>query len=311
MSKLGKTLIIANPAAQNGGGAKAAEIAAGVLIEHCEQDSIDLAMTESARHAERIAENMTDYDTVLALGGDGVIHEVVNGLMQRPATRRPHFGVIPSGSGNDFAKTLGMETDLRKACEQLLTLDARPTDVGCVNGHYFAETLSFGLDAAIALGTVEKRILTGRTGLALYASSALDQLRNNYKFYDYTMTIDGSTTATGRSITFAIQNGPYYGGGFMICPDARVDDDLLSVCISHPPASKINAVRLFVLAKGGKHINAKQFEFFEAQTIDVHFHDEPPCQMDGERLEGTDFHIEIAHNALNVLREDDTSEQSA
>ena len=108
-----RTLLIANPVAQSGRGAQGACDAKRMLREGSVGKNIptelDVLLTERPGHASEIAaQRGASYDTVVALGGDGVIHEVVNGLMRIPAELRPCLAVVPLGSGNDFARTLGM-----------------------------------------------------------------------------------------------------------------------------------------------------------------------------------------------------------
>lgn len=299
---LGKTLLIANPAAQNGNGAAAAERAATVLRAQLGEDALVLVETAGPRHACDIAERAEGCSTVLALGGDGVIHEVVSGLMRRPMHERPCFGVIPVGSGNDYARTLGMRCNVDEACAQLLAAQEVRADVGRVNNHWFAETLSFGLDAAIALDTVGRRVRTGRTGTSLYMASGFDQLIHHLDTYQYRASFDDATTVAGESITFAVQIGPYYGGGFKICPHARIDDGLLDVCVAHPPIGVAGAAVIFLRAKSGHHVGFKQIELKQCQTLRVEFAVAPPAQMDGERIEGRVFDIAIEPGALRVLR---------
>lgn len=297
----GKTLLIANPAAQNGAGAAAADRAASLLRAALGRDAVVLVKTAGPRHASEIAERAEGCSCVLALGGDGVIHEAATGLMRRPADARPAFGIVPVGSGNDYARTLGMSCKVDEACAQLLAAEARPADLGRVNGHWFVETLSFGLDAAIALDTVERRKRTGRTGTVLYAEAGVDQLLHHLDVRRYTASFDGGEPVSGESITFAVQLGPSYGGGFKICPDARLDDGLFDVCIAHPPVSVGRAALIFALAKSGKHTRFKQMEFLRAGALHVEFDEVPPAQMDGELIEARTFDVAVEPRALNVL----------
>ena len=277
---LGKTLLIANPAAQNGNGAAAAERAAALLGDALGDGALDVASTRGPGEAVRLAAGAGAYDTVLALGGDGVIHEAANGLMRLPAGERPTFGIVPVGSGNDYARTLGMSArSVGAAVAQLLAARARPADVGRCNGEFFVETLSFGVDAAIALDTVERRARTGRTGTALYLASGMDQLLHHLDCHRYTA----------------------YGGGFRICPDARIDDGLLDVCIAHPPFGVARAVFVFLLAKGGRHTGFRQIELRRARTLSVRFDAPPPVQIDGEPLEAAEYAIDVVPRALGVL----------
>ena len=298
---MGKVLLIANPAAQNGKGIDAAALAEVLLEEALGEEQFSLALTTRPNHAADIAAQAEGFDTVVALGGDGVIHEVANGLMHHPANARPTLGIIPVGSGNDYAKALGMPKGVDAACQALLTCAPRSVDVGKVNDSYFVETLSFGLDAAIALDTVDRRVRTGRKGAALYMASGFDQLAHHFDVFSYEATFDGAEPIRSSSITFAVQIGPFYGGGFNVCPNAKMDDGEFDICISHPPVSVPHAAFIFLLAKSGKHTKAKPIEMLRADHVHVTFDAAPPAQMDGERIEGTSFDISLEQGALNVL----------
>ncbi|WP_418831446.1 diacylglycerol/lipid kinase family protein [Paraeggerthella sp.] len=297
----GTILLIANPAAQNGNGAAAADRAAAALRAQLGEDRVVLARTAGPRHASEIAERAEGCSTVVALGGDGVIHEVAGGLLRRPLDRRPALGVVPVGSGNDYARTLGMSHKVDEACAQVLAAQARPVDVGRVNDDWFLETLSFGLDAAIAHDTVDRRVRTGRTGALLYMESGVDQLLHHLDLYRYRASFDGGKAVDSQSIMFAVQIGPYYGSGFKICPDALVDDGFLDVCIAHPPVSVARALCIFMRAKDGKHVGFKQVELRRCRTLRVEFDQAPPAQVDGERLSGCTFDISVDRGALHVL----------
>ncbi len=301
MADLGRTLLVANPAAQNGRGGRAVDQAAAWLREQLPEGALTVARTSGPRHATALVARAEGFDTVIALGGDGVIHEVANGLMERPAGHRPTLGVLPMGSGNDYARTLGMASDLRRACGQLLAAEPRPADVGCVNGRWFVETLSFGLDAAIALDTVERRVRTGRTGTLLYMEAGFDQLINHLGSYGYSLSLDGGEPVRGRSIIFAVQVGPYYGSGFKVCPDAAIDRGAFSLCIAHPPVSRAKAAYIFLRAKRGRHVGARPIEMLSARSLRIEFDEEPPAQMDGEAIHGRTFEATLEPAALSVL----------
>lgn len=265
-------------------------------------DAVTVARTAGPRHACALAKAADGADTVVALGGDGVIHEVVNGLMALPVAARPQLGVIPVGSGNDYARALGIPAQVGKACARLLHAKARPVDIGCVNGEFFAETLSFGLDAAIALDTMERRKRTGKSGTALYMASGFDQLFHHLDERAYRLQLDDGPVMQGASITFAVQMGPYYGGGFRICPDASLDDGLFDLCISNPPIGPVGAAAIFLRAKNGNHVSSPRMEFHQARKVRVEFDEVPPAQVDGERIEASVFEAEVMPAALRVLQ---------
>lgn len=296
----GRTLLIANPAARNGDGAKATAVVVRQLKATLPAGMLGAVRTMQPRHAAKLASEAGGFSAVLALGGDGIIHEVANGLMRIPEKSRPALGVIPVGSGNDYARTLGMAGVPEDACRQLSSACPRALDLGCANGEYFTETLSFGVDAAIALDTMERRQRAGKSSPLLYMRSGVDQLTHHLKELPYSASFDGAQTE-GQSITFAVQIGPTYGGGFRICPDARPDDGFFDICIAHPPAGVIRALHVFFRAKSGTHTRFKQIELRQAAHIRLTFDEAPPCQADGERMEARTFSIDICPHALNVL----------
>lgn len=314
----GKVALVANPAAKSGKGREAAYRAHELLEAALGTGSCELVLTEAPGHAVDVAANLeTSFQAVVALGGDGVIHEVANGIMRRRADERPVLGVVPVGSGNDYAATLGMSCNVERAVRQILGGRACSVDVGRVNGLYFVETLSFGLDAAIALDTVERRKKSGKSGTALYLESGIDQLFHHLNTLRYKATLhgcpafdeadgrvgaaEGSRRIEGESFLFAVQLGPTYGGRFKVCPDAQLDDGLFDICLAHPPLGVLRATGIFLLAKNGHHTTFKQLEFHRANGLDVEFDAEPPAQMDGEKLTGTRFAIDCVPAAFSVV----------
>ncbi len=200
LSRGSKVLLIANPVAQNGAGAKAAKRAAALLRASLSEGSLDVMLTQAPGHAEAEASGAGDYGAVIALGGDGIIHETANGLLRLPAEDRPVFGIVPVGSGNDYARTLGMSArSVDAAVSQLLSARPQWFDVGLANGRYFVETLSFGLDAAIALDTVDRRARTGKTGTMLYLESGIEQLLHHLDLHHYRAKLSGEGMRSAAS----------------------------------------------------------------------------------------------------------------
>ena len=308
---LGKTLLVANPAAQRGNGIRAAEIAHDLLTEWLGETEVEFVLTEYPGHASQIAAQapLSRCDTLIALGGDGVIHEAVNGLMQLPKDQRPRFSAIPVGSGNDYARTLNMSESVPDAIVQLLDAHEVVADLGCCNGEYFTETLSFGLDAAIALDTIERRKRTGEQGTVLYLKSGIDQLLHHLDTFEFEARLSGGDGANGsdtRVISgnmhmFAVQVGPTYGGGFRICPDASITDGLLDICYAVAPMNVIEATVKFLSAKDGHHTKWKKIFFEKASSLVLTFDRRPPCQIDGEPHIADSYHISTVPAALRVL----------
>ena len=185
-----KILLIANPASRHGEGIVDAARVEALLHERADAE-LTVLMTQRRGHAEELAAAAGGFDLVVVVGGDGAAHEVANGLMRIPREGRPAMGVVPAGSGNDYALSLGMSCSLEEAARQLVSAPRRWADLGVCNGRHFIETLSFGLDAAIALDTIERRKRTGAAGVTLYMQSGFDQLRNHLAYHEMEAWFDG------------------------------------------------------------------------------------------------------------------------
>lgn len=307
MNIFSNTLLIANPAAQSGRGMVVARRAHGLLSSSFGQDAhLEMFLTDRPGAAKDLLRTQAaQYSCVIALGGDGVIHEVANGLMACEGGCRT-LGVIPAGSGNDYARTLGMSERVERAVEQLRQQRLRPVDLGRVNGEYFTQTLSFGLDAAIALGTMERRKRTGKHGTMLYLEEGLYQLRH-MQMYPYVAKLralgcEREEALQGSGLLLAVQNGPTYGGGFRITPDASASDGLLDLCIANGPVGALRATAVFLRAKDGRHVSSPIVEFHRACALRLAFPDAaPPCQVDGEAFSADRYDISVSQGALNAL----------
>ena len=302
---LGRTLLIANPTAHSGAGAKAAEFSDGFIKGMPElTSSFETRLTTARGDATAWAADAGDYDTLIVLGGDGVIHESVEGLMKLPRDDRPALALIPQGSGNDYARTLEIpRNDARAAIEEIANRARRSVELGVVNGVHFMQTLSFGLDAAIALDTIDKRAEGSKEeGEQLFISSAIKVFSKESAGYPVRYSFDGGPWAETLSLVFAVQVGPTYGGGFRICPAAKPNDGLLDVCHNLKKPSVPKLLFLLALARFGKHIGSRDLEFAQARHIEIEFPEEvPPIQVDGDELLGRSFAIDAVPDALDVL----------
>ena len=301
---LGRTLVIANPVAHSGQGEGATQFVERFLSAYKSATSgYRIARTGASGDATGIAADASDFDTVIALGGDGVIHEVAEGLMAIDPEARPRLGIIPMGTGNDYARTLGMaRNDPEEALRQLVGGREKSVEVGRVNGRYFVETLSFGLDAAIALDTTNKRANeTSQEGTELFVRSAIRILSRAGKGFPCTVSFDGADPIESRSIIFAFQVGPTYGAGFKVCPDADPADGLLDVCRNTVTPSLPVVMGLLGAARFGSHAHSRIIEMRRVRHAVLDFESEPPCQVDGEGIGGTHFEVDDIPKALRVV----------
>ena len=303
LPELGRILLIANPVAHSGRGLAGAQQMERLLVRTFPDSHFSVRLTQAPGDATKLAASAHDVDTVLALGGDGVIHEVVNGLMTIPTNQRPQLGVIPLGSGNDYARTLGMtKNNVEKAFHQIQHGVIRTVDVGKVNDTYFVQTLSFGLDAAIALDTTDRRVRnSSQKGEVLFITSGLKILSHAGESLATKARFDELPPRDLKTLIFAVQLGPTYGGGFRICPQADVSDGYFDVCRNVTRPTLPHILLLFILARAGLHTHSKALAFNRVRTMSLDFEEAPPCQADGEKLINTHFDISIIPGALRVF----------
>ena len=147
---------------------------------------------------------------------------------------------------------------------------------------------------------MERRQRGGAHGTRLFMASGFDVIRHELRSWPFVAHFDDEEVR-GRSLVFAVQVGPTYGGGFPICPSADPRDGLLDVCHSVEDPSRATALLTFVKARFGAHTHSRYLRFRAARKLVVDFEGEPPCQADGERVVGSHFEVECVHRALEVI----------
>lgn len=298
-NNLGRTLIIVNPVAQSGRGSKNGHKTFDLLRVEYRQD-VDLFYTKHDGHAMQIARDAAKYDSVIVVGGDGVVHETASGLMSISKKDRPIMGVVPVGSGNDYARSLGIPFNVKQAVEELMTAKVKEVDVGACNDRYFLETLSFGIDAGIAIDTMKARQKSKEKGFKLYFKCGIDRIMNHFEVMDFNAVLDRGKKVEGHSVVFAVQIGKTYGGGFQIAPKAEIDDGYFDIVYSKNITTRRQMLPLFVLCAKGKHMGNKNICFERSKKIDINIDGDFPCQLDGEEYHGNKFTIKTLHKELRV-----------
>lgn len=291
-----RTLVIANPAAKHGESAKLLP-AIEQLLQNLPHKTI---LTEQTGHAAALAKCAADYDLVVACGGDGTVHEVLNGLMTIPESNRPALGVLPTGSGNDTRRTLGVPTDLTQAALVLGTGERRRFDVGLCNGIYFNNSFAAGLDAKVTAKAVEYKVTKKRSGLWLYLTALLHVLFHELDSFDLKVTFDGGTQESHDTLIIAVTQGQTYGGGFRITPDAVPDDGLFDVCMLDPFSLPEALVRLPFLIVG-KHTRMKPTHMSRHTSLLIECDSPVPAQIDGEVLLESRYDITMLPGAIECI----------
>lgn len=284
-------LFIVNPKAGNGHALKAIN-----QIEYiCNSKKINynIALTKFPEHATKIAsENKNNYGKIIAVGGDGTVNEVLNGMIDGKSS----LGILPCGTGNDFAKTIYSTTDINKILHTLIDSHSKKCDIGKCNDKYFINIASVGLDADIAHKVQRsKKILKGKTSYLLSLTTTL----LGYKSKPLRIKIDNTIIEDDTLLT-TISNGKYYGGGVMPTPNANIFDGNFDIC----HIRKLNKFKIpFILHKylKGKHENIKEVSFFRGKTIEIESDNTFAVNIDGEIFTAKKIKFSLKENYINLI----------
>jgi YegS/Rv2252/BmrU family lipid kinase len=220
--------------------------------------------------------------------------------MSIPAEKRPCLGVLPTGSGNDTRRTLGVPTDITEAALVLATGQRKRFDVGVCNGIYFNNSFAAGLDAKVTAKAVEYKVTKHRDGLWLYLTALLHVLVHDLSSFEMRMTLDGGEPEMHNNLIVAVTQGPTYGGGFFITPDALPDDGLFDVCMIDPLGLPEALARLpFVVM--GKHTHMKPVHMSRHTSLTIDCDRALPAQIDGEVLLESHYEIQMLPSAIECV----------
>lgn len=260
------------------------------------------AHTEGPGHAETLAADAVraGWPVVVAMGGDGTIHEVVNGLLRAAGEdgAPPPLGIVPCGSGNDFVKALGTPTDPEAAARALARAPGRPVDAGRVNQRHFVNGVGVGFDARVAF---RARSIPWLKGTPLYGTALLAELRRNVS-PSVRLRIDGVDVAHEPVTLITVSNGPSHGGGFLLCPAARADDGALDVLVA-ASLPRRGILRFLARSLKGSHGGLPGIRFHLGRSVEITSDDPLPVHVDGELLDHAAHRlaIDVLPGRLKVL----------
>ena len=226
----------------------------------------DLRETQANGDAERLAIDFAacGCDLVIAAGGDGTASEAADGLLQAryETGRTSELGLLPCGTGIDFARGLGLPQDIDATLKQIA--DAKPRNVdagricyiddhGALASRHFINIASLGLSGATDRAVnADKRKGKVSVKALFFWRTVLEFIR--YRFQDVRITIDDGEPVEARMALVAVANGRFFGGGMMIAPDAELDDGQFDIVILRA-ANKLGLIRDIRLLYGGRHRN--------------------------------------------------------
>ena len=233
---------------------------------------------------------------IVAVGGDGTCSGIANAILR--ARSRCQLAVLASGTGNDFAKTIGVDNQTpQEVAALILRGTGTEIDVGVVDGHYFVNSCGFGFDASVLEATQRVRFLKGD---AVYIYSALRQLLT-YRGVPVRVDSEPGTDAR-KMLMLTVSNGAFLGGAFRIAPYASTVDGELDVCLIGD-TGVIGRVRIFAGALRGTHVGLPSVTSTRAKSVKLAFSESPMMEVDGELRQALSptVEIECLPHALNVI----------
>ncbi|AMC94197.1 hypothetical protein AOC36_09440 [Erysipelothrix larvae] len=249
--------------------------------------------TQYVGHATEIASTFDDPNVVLySCGGDGTLHEVLNGI-----GLNSQLGVIPVGTSNDFWRMLNFSGNIDEILTELV-FNGHETkvDIGVSNGERYLNCANFGLDACINRDVnLSTNTVVPRRMLYLYYA-----VKNIFKMkpVKYELEMNGKTRHVDAILT-SIMNGRYYGNGFKSTPDARIDDGLFDVCVVDP-ISILEAFNLLPKYMKGTHVSHKKVHVEQTQALTIRSMAPILYGLDGEIFEATQLEFSIEKHALRL-----------
>lgn len=302
-----KPLCVVNP---KSGGGKTEKIFPAIrsAIE-ASLGPVEIAMTERAKHGVDLAREGAEagHPLVIAIGGDGTINEVVNGLML--ANKKAQLGVVGQGTGGDFRKSLEIEHRLDKYLDAIKKERTRRLDVGKMTSpdgttRYFMNILSAGMGGLVDQYVASaSRALGGTAAYFLASVRALVNIKPGRLVCR--LTLDGETREERlETLMLAVCNGRYFGSGMMVAPMAAVDDGTFEV-VSMGAASKLGFAMTSKKIYTGEHLSLPGTKHFRCQKIEIALTNDDAkdvflIDLDGEPLGGLPITIEMVPGALEL-----------
>lgn len=290
-------LVIVNPTA---GGGRAARLVPWLQERLASRRDARLFVTRRAGEAEQLAAEAAAHgrDRVVAVGGDGTIQEVVNGVVGSGASTA--VGIVPVGSGNDLARSLGLPRDPAAAWTVAIGRGERPIDLLHATGgdgrrRWFGSAGGIGFDAQVAAAMATRAgWQRGQVGYLLTTLAELRRFANRR----IELTVDGVTT-THQVLFVAIANGEYYGGGMRIAPGALLNDSMLDLCVVGD-VSRLTALRQLANLYRGTHVDHPKVDLRRGRSVAVSGDSDTLVHLDGEPFGGLPLQVELHPGRITV-----------
>ena len=267
--------LVINPSAGSGKGAEVGtRVAAFLTMANVAHEVISgNSAIALIKHLERFLEEFPDCTGVIAVGGDGLVHNV----LQKTTPAQVPLAVIPAGTGNDFVRTLGWSLeDLELYLKRILSQPPQSIDLGVVDGEWFGAILSTGFDSIV---NEKANTMKWPKGPMKYNVAIAIELPR-FKPRHYEIALDDRTIST-EAMLIAVSNGRSYGGGMLVCPEADIHDGFFDVMVLHP-VSKLEFLKVFPRVFKGTHITHPAVEIVRSKNVTIKA--DAVAYADGERI---------------------------
>jgi YegS/Rv2252/BmrU family lipid kinase len=293
MSELKSILFIINPKA----GVDRVKAIQDAIVNILDKSVFDIrfAYTEYPKHGIELARQAAadHIDIVVSVGGDGSLNDVVTGLQGSDAI----LGIIPKGSGNGLARSIGIPLKLEKALEVINSFNVQALDVGMANDHYFISNTGVGFDALIT------KAFEGNDarGFKTYLSLILKHFRR-FKAQDWVLNIDGREVRE-KAFMITIANAPQLGYNFFIAPQAKLNDGMLDIVVIREHPSLLTPL-IGLQAFMGAIQESRYVQHYSGKEIRISNPQNSIMQVDGDAVSchaGEPIGISIMPKAIKVL----------
>jgi diacylglycerol kinase (ATP) len=272
-----------------------------------ESHSVDVFETAFSNHAFELGRDLSskEHQILLVAGGDGTLHQVVNGMMAANPESRPVLGIIPLGSGNDFARTVSVTADVNRLLTLLQGASSKDVDLGKIyfikeNGlpgeKYFINVADIGMGPEVVQRvSTAPRFLGGALG---YYSSIIRTFFNYHPGHVFVKTKDWSWQGKLRSL--AVANGKYYGHGLCVAPEAKIDDHLFNIFI----CGNVSVFDFIIQSenlKKGRYLSLAEVHYKTASEIELTSDDLCLIEGDGEVLGRLPARVQIHSETIKML----------